>query len=70
MPRSKPETAPPERLRDVPALCREFDRSERTVRRMVADGEIGYVRVRGRLMFSDSDVREYIERNRTPAVVS
>jgi excisionase family DNA binding protein len=60
--------SPPEQLHDIYDTGERLSVSESTIRRMVAHREIGHVRVGGRLMFSDSDIAAFIERNRTPAV--
>lgn len=60
--------APPDQLHDVCQTAKRLACAERTVRRLVADGDIGYVRVRGRLLFSDRHIRQFIDRNSTEAV--
>lgn len=64
----QPASPPPEQLHNIFVTGDRLGRSESSMRRMVKNREIGYVRVGGRLMFSDSDIAAFIARNRVPAV--
>jgi excisionase family DNA binding protein len=45
----------------VKAIAAELLVSEKTVRRMVSQNQIGYHRVRGRILFSSEQVKTYLE---------
>ena len=40
--------------------------SVRTVRRLVDEGTLSPIRVRGRVNFKKKDIQEYIEKHKTP----
>ena len=56
VPQKTPKTKTPERLLTVRDLCVFLDVSESTVRRMVRDGELPVLRVRGLLRFRRGEV--------------
>lgn len=65
-----PDPAPPPpgpRFLSVYALADELGISEKTVRRLVCDGEIAHVRVGGQVRIARDDLERYIVSHRVPA---
>lgn len=50
---------------DVPELAAMLGKTDRTVRRMLRDGEIEYYKLGGRIYVTDRALLDYLEHSRT-----
>lgn len=55
----------PTRLLTIPEVARRLAVSERQVWRFIAEGDIPAIRLRGSTRVAESDLDEWLERNRT-----
>lgn len=58
-----PATSEPARLRNKKQAAEHLNLSERGVERLVADGDLKAVRLRGRVLFTQAALDECVRRN-------
>ena len=55
---------------DVPTVAKRWSVSERTVRRLIASGKIGVLRIAGTTRIPESEQERYLRESYTPAITT